>query len=283
MPVATPKASGAWRLDSASTWPHGHVVDETFAFEVSKLVRPQSQQRATTLLDVGAGVGVYGAFFASCRHQGAPSIAWTGIDGSDGVEQLSEGAPSRVTQVNLCNSSSTNVGMHDWVMSLEVGEHLPQSCLTSFLGILDRSNRVGVVLSWGHYGQPGIGHITPRAGRDVAATMRFLGYMEDINASAVLQGASSATWIAHNARVYRRGVRDTRLSHDAETLQDAEFAARRRVAANMYMPCHAKQLKSRCASTQWNATRFTMCACMHEEYLRRGCVELERASRTAAL
>ena len=266
-------ATGAWKLSNASRWPHGHICDETFAFEVSRLLRPQhsQQQRATTVLDVGAGVGVYGAFFASCRQQRAPSIAWTGIDGSDGVEQLSEGAPGGVSQVNLCNSSA-DVGVHDWVMSLEVGEHIPRACLASYLRILDRSNRVGAVLSWGHYGQPGIGHITPRAGRDVAAMMRFLGYLEDVNASAVLQGAASATWLAHNARVYRRARPNTdlRFSHEAENLLESRFYQRRKVAQVAHHPCHAKQLLSACASLR-NATRWTMCQCMGVEYWRRRC------------
>ena len=271
MSVATPRSSGAWRLHNDSAWPHGHIVDQTFAFALTQYItRKRPVGHPLTLLDVGAGVGGYGAFFAGCK--GAAAITWTGIDGSDGVESLSEGAPSRVSQVNLCGSSEA-IGIHDWVISFEVGEHLPRDCLAAFLHTLDRSNRYGAVLSWGHYGQPGIGHITPRAARDVAAAMRFLGYWEDHNASATLQGASSKTWIAHNVQVYRRSGRskhdtrgppDLRFPHSVELQRDAEYRATRSSAAIVAgRKCHPKQLYHRCVLM--NATVFTMCACMQDE------------------
>jgi hypothetical protein len=269
--------SGAWHLDNSHAWPFGHMVDDTFAFALSLLFRQRSNIKrrpptkkapnSTTLLDVGAGVGVYGAFFAGCGN----SLQWNGIDGSDGVEALSQKGPrgAAVRQANLCDGSSS--GVHDWAMSLEVGEHIPQNCLLHFLQVLDHSNKLGVVLSWAHYAQPGIGHISPRAGRDVASVMRFLGYVEDYNASGALQGAASLGWIQSNVRVYRRATHadfdaklggvDTRLSLKQEENRMKEMLTMRSIA-RVPGPCHPRTLKGMCKNT----TLSTRCACMHARY-----------------
>ena len=273
--------SGAWHLDNSQAWPFGHMLDDSFAFALSLLFRQRSSTKrrprtkrvpnSTTLLDVGAGVGVYGAFFAGCGN----SLQWNGIDGSDDVETLSQSGPrgAAVQQVNLCKGSSTgSTSVYDWAMSLEVGEHIPQNCLLHFLQIIDHSNKQGVVLSWAHYAQPGIGHISPRAGREVASVMRFLGYVEDYNASGMLQGAASLKWLQSNARVYRRasyadfdaklpGGVDTRLSMSQEENRMKQMLTMRSIA-RVQGPCHPRTLKEVCKNT----TLSTRCACMHARH-----------------
>lgn len=151
-------------------------------------------------------------------------------------------------------------------MSLEVGEHLPQSCLATFLRTLDRVNRKGLILSWGHINQPGIGHISPRAGRDVASALRFLGYYEDHNASATLQVATELKWLGQNLRVYKRfrsAIPDTRLTTAMETQRDADVVHLKAYGSQSRLgPCHPRTLSSACSKRPVSE----ICACMHARH-----------------
>ena len=273
--------SGAWKLDSGGSWPYGHIVDVTFGFALSRLfhgdlLTPGSrghQGRAMgrienpTVLDVGAGVGVYGAFFAGCLPE--DRVGWTGIDGTEGVDDLSSKGPlpQPVKQVNLCSEGSYAMdhGVHDWSMSLEVGEHIPQSCLLTFLRTLDRSNRRGIVLSWGHLGQSGIGHISPRTGTDVASMMRFLGYWEDHNASAMLTAAAATPWFSVNPRVYRRrrpsSLEGLRWVPGDTVKRDREYYSRRALAK--FSKCQPRFHKAECEKQ--NANVSTYCTCFRTQ------------------
>lgn len=269
--VARASSSGAWELNSSMAWPYGHVTDSSFAFALSLFLAKEQMHAkrhgATTLLDIGAGVGEYGAWFHGCLAS-TKRVDWTGVDGSNGVETLSGAGPAgaRVQQVDLCGGADIPVGKHDWAMSLEVGEHLPQSCLATFLRTLDQSNRNGLILSWGHLNQPGIGHISPRASRDVASALRFLGYYEDHNASATLQVASELRWLAQNLRVYRRfhqAIPDTRLPIAMEAQRDREVVELK-VHGSIFRlgPCHPRTLKNACSKRPI----AEICACMYSRH-----------------
>ena len=67
----------------------------------------------------------------------------------------------------------------DWVLSLEVGEHVP----TAFEGMLVRNlhahNCRGVVLSWAVLNQSGVGHINNHRNEYIVQTFAALGYRYD--------------------------------------------------------------------------------------------------------
>lgn len=67
-----------------------------------------------SVLDIGAGLGQYGTFFA--RHH--PTVRWTGIDGAEGVEEATSG---RVRFVELADGLLPSLQHSaDWVLALEV-------------------------------------------------------------------------------------------------------------------------------------------------------------------
>lgn len=53
---------------------------------------------------------------------------------------------------------------YDWVLSLEVAEHLPRSMEPVFVFNLDRHAKEGVVLSWARKGQGGSHHVNEQNG-----------------------------------------------------------------------------------------------------------------------
>lgn len=187
--------SGAWQLEGE--WPFGHWADPGLADAVGCLVG------TGTLLDVGAGVGEYGAHFGGCAAERAPR--WSGIDGTPNVTRLASSGPGGlvVSHANFCVRSDPKLRVHDWLMSIEVGEHLPPPCVKGFVKMLVDHSRLGIVLSWAHHGQPGRGHVSPRSSTEVAAMLAVHGWARDENATLQIYRMAQVHYIGVNAAVFR--------------------------------------------------------------------------------
>ena len=198
MPITVAdRSTGAWRL--FGPWPGS----SHFPVDLGLARTLQCLFRNGTVLDVGAGSGAYGAWFASCAEF---RPRWTGYDGAANVEAFSAtGPPGAFTRrLNLCDiDNATDVGRFDWVMSLEVAEHLPGRCLGSYLNLLVRSNILGIVLAWGQ-GRGGKGHVSPRTRDEVAQIMRSLGYTLAANVTALLRMTARFGWLRKDLACYVR-------------------------------------------------------------------------------
>ena len=192
-----------------------HLMDSGVAEFVRKLVWNHS------LLDIGAGTGMYGAHFHSLRadpSRGSRKVdapAWMGFDGSPDVENYTRtnGPPGSLTlQADLCDPSLTLPTL-DWAMSLEVGEHLPTHCLANYLRLLDAGNRRGLFLSWAVPGQSGHCHINTRAPAVVVATLAVLGYDFAVNDTLRARSEANTNWFKNTLMVFRRVARPSCASH----------------------------------------------------------------------
>merc|ERR1711959_250741 len=73
--------------------------------------------------------------------------------------------PGQYVVPHVCWIDATNVtqmreiGQTDWVVSIEVGEHIEKAKEQAFLDNLATVARRGVILSWGVPGQTGYGHV----------------------------------------------------------------------------------------------------------------------------
>ena len=147
-------SDGSFSFAGLSTWPGPmNILDAGLAQIVLEIVGSRS------LLDVGAGSGQYGAWFEAQRQRAAsvPVPAWRGVDGGDSIEEYTRryGPPGSLTrQVKLCDPA-LRLPPASWAMSIEVGEHLPEACLHSYVSLLSRSARTGLIVSWAHSGQSG--------------------------------------------------------------------------------------------------------------------------------
>lgn len=92
-----------------------------------------------SVLDVGTGLGRYGKWF----QEHAATVAWEGIDGAENIEEVTQG------WVKFGDfTEELRLPQRDWVMSLEVGEHLPRQYEGVFVDNLCGLAKVGVVISW---------------------------------------------------------------------------------------------------------------------------------------
>ena len=108
---------------------------------LSDLLQPGGANAPTlSLSDFGAGVGQMCSALAALdgRHR------CSSYDGAGNVEEITGGY---VRWVDL--TRPLHLGRSDWVVSFEVGEHVPNPMEPMFIRNLHAHNCRGIVLSWG--------------------------------------------------------------------------------------------------------------------------------------
>jgi hypothetical protein len=92
---------------------------------------------------------------------------------------------------------------HEFVLSLEVGEHLPPEYEETFIKNLIRNSVRGIVLSWAKPGQAGAGHVNLRTEAYIKQKFKTLGYINNIQAEARLRSAvTNCDWFKDTIMVF---------------------------------------------------------------------------------
>ena len=129
--------------------------------------------KTTSLIDIGAGVGQYGYWL----RENHANIQWTGYDGAENVEDFTH---NFVQWIDVTHPTFDTVHfMADWIMCLEVGEHIPSESTHDLIALLDKHNRYGILLSWAIPGQGGHSHINERSNDNVIQLLSEKGYYQD--------------------------------------------------------------------------------------------------------
>ncbi len=143
-----------------------------------------------SLLDFGAGVGQYGHALRSLDSR----YRWRGYDGAGNVEQATNGF---VSWFDL--TLPLSLPRADWVMALEVGEHVPPEHEKMFVRNLHAHNCHGVIVSWARLGTWGHGHANNREPAYVAGLFASLGYRPHDALTAALRNGTHLLVPGHAA------------------------------------------------------------------------------------
>lgn len=154
--------------------------------------------RGLTVTELGAGVGRYKT------HVDNSGMAreYVAYDGLLNVAELTQG---RVQHVDLTVDTPT-LRRSDFALSLEVAEHIPAMFEQTLFRNIDRSNRLGIVISWSNMGssQSAHGHVNPKRKSQVRQLFAPWGYVEDRNASAYLRTCATFLYLKRGIQVMRR-------------------------------------------------------------------------------
>jgi len=196
--------SGAWCLGKPTAGtllpPHHKPADVGIVNGLMKHVVDKGE----SINDFGAGVGQYHtALSAALAEKGAAgqTLHWTGYDGAGNVVAATGGL---LHYFDL--TMPLFLPAADWVMSFEVGEHIPEHKEKMVFRNLHAHNCVGVVLSWGKLDQIGHGHINNHSPEYIAHRMHSLGYYKDEAMTKSLHEHNSYAWFRHpdNPAAWRR-------------------------------------------------------------------------------
>ena len=179
--------NGYWEGLEADTQ---HVHDPNFA---NCLVTFFKNEGTTSIVDFGCGMGNYVRTF---RDNGLNA---SGFDGNPNTPELTN---------NTCSVLDLSVPVQfepfDWVMSLEVGEHLSQKFEDIFIQNLHNNNKRGIILSWAIKGQGGHGHFNEQDNDYIKSKICGLGYVNDIESENNMRNMSSLPWFKNTIMVFRR-------------------------------------------------------------------------------
>ena len=171
--------------------------------------------RNGSLLDLGAGSGQYGYCFNHSECAKDLGVVWQGFDGALNAEEFTRNARASevpelpvVKHANLAEPLALPAA--DWVMSLEVGEHMMPESTVQFIANLHRSNREGVVISWARASptwQHGFHHVNNHDNDEIVCLFQRIGYEYDRFSSelgreaALNEGVN--TWFWQSFMVFR--------------------------------------------------------------------------------
>jgi 2-polyprenyl-3-methyl-5-hydroxy-6-metoxy-1,4-benzoquinol methylase len=146
------------------------------------------------VVDLGCGSGKY---VQSLRNRG---IDCDGYDGNARIEEFTGG----VCKAWDLTVPKTLPKKYDWVLSLEVAEHIPREHEATYIQNLHNNNTKGIVLSWADIGQNGDGHVNCRRGEYVRRVFEKLGYGADTKQTEILRLCASLGWFKKNIIVFRK-------------------------------------------------------------------------------
>jgi len=175
---------------------HHVQVSDSFKSNLIEFIR---KEKMTSISDFGAGQGQYGV---EIQKAFPDSLVYRGYDGAGDV--------AIYTQNFLSFFDLTiplNLPMTDWVMSFEVGEHIPSYFEGMVIRNLHAHNCKGIVLSWAQAKQGGHHHINNHDEEYLVDIFSQLGYEKDEEAtSQIVSGVEHKHSWLRRVFVLRRKV-----------------------------------------------------------------------------
>lgn len=126
-----------------------------------------------------------------------------GYDAYDGVPFCETTSEGRVKFLDL-TLPQYGLPLYDWIVSLEVAEHIPKQFESIYIDNIVRHAREGVVLSWARPGQGGYSHVNNRPFEYIKDLMEKQGFSHDDVESQKLKDAATFWWFKTNTNVFRR-------------------------------------------------------------------------------
>jgi|WetSurMetagenome_2_1015567.scaffolds.fasta_scaffold68268_2 cyclopropane fatty-acyl-phospholipid synthase-like methyltransferase len=152
------------KIDAHGYW-HGtavgHYVDYGLAQGIADFLQ---LKQARSVLDLGCGNGGY------TRYLQSRGFTCLGVDGNPNTKEFGRDlAIADLSQLHW-------FGKFDWVVSLEVGEHIPKVYQDTFIENIDIHNTNGVILSWSIPEFGGDGHVNSLPNEKVIELFEERGY-----------------------------------------------------------------------------------------------------------
>ncbi|MHC4237151.1 MAG: methyltransferase domain-containing protein [Planctomycetota bacterium] len=146
--------------------------------------------------DVGCGLGHY------CRYFNFHHWQIVGYEGTEGVMSL--GVWHNIIQMDL-TVPQTLITPYDFVLCLEVGEHIPQKHEQSFLDNLNKFVGKDLVMSWAVPGQySASGHVNNQPNEYIIEQMWNRGLKYQKKMTRILRYYSNLKWFKNTIMVFKR-------------------------------------------------------------------------------
>lgn len=178
--------TGAWRGKEAEVH---HVYDNQLS---NALLGYFIGKGASDIGDFGCGLGSY------IKHFSEFNIKTQGYDGNPDTLEITQGWGKTL---NFTNPVSAK---HEWILSLEVGEHIPMEFESIYIDNLISNSKKGIVLSWATVGQMGVGHVNERNNDYIKNIFEDRGLKNNLQAEKYLRAAAIKHWFKNTIMVFEK-------------------------------------------------------------------------------
>lgn len=183
-------STGGWCASTSKENSGQHKTDRQFAAALATFFKGKY------VASFGDGPGRYKQLLLD---SGLP-IGYDAYDGAPFTEETSEG---RVQYLDL-TLPQYGLPLYDWILSLEVAEHIPKEYESIYIDNIVRHAKEGIIISWAKPGQDGYSHVNNRPFSYVKTLFENLGFKHDGNSSTKLQKVAKLEWLQWNTNVFRR-------------------------------------------------------------------------------
>ena len=97
-----------------------------------------------------------------------------------------------------------HIDKYDWIISLEVAEHIPKQFENVYVNNVARHATEGVILSWAKIGQGGHSHVNNKDFNDVKKIFEEKGFIHDPNDSQRFKNIATLGWLKDNLNIYKK-------------------------------------------------------------------------------
>jgi hypothetical protein len=181
---------GGWCKDISGKESKLHMTDNNLAKELSNLLQNKK------VASFGDGPGEYKRIITGLNKVKS-------YDAFDGAPYAEETTNNLVQHLDL-SVPVYHLPLYDWVVSMEVAEHIPKQYEQIFIDNLTRHAKEGIILSWSVVGQEGHSHVNNQDLPYVEEQLRKRGFKIDKALTNRVKGASSFHWLKRNLYVYLR-------------------------------------------------------------------------------
>lgn len=175
---------GSWQNDSFE----GHIYDDVLAVSIGEFLK------GNTAVDLGCGHGSYTLYWKSI------GIECDCFDGNQYTPKLTGGLCG---VMDLCEDVQTDK-QYDYVVCLEVAEHIPPEHQDVLIMNLHKMARKGIILSWAIPNQGGAGHVNEQPNEYVREIFHKLGYRDNPEAENKFREATKVWWFRNTIMVFEK-------------------------------------------------------------------------------
>jgi len=170
---------------------HNHKYDQPLNEGISKYLKSYG---VDSILDLGCGTGQYAERFIQ------DGFICDCYDGNPNTPEISN---------NICGVLDLSVPVdlgktYDCVLSLEVGEHIPEEYESIFIENIVKHSKNLVILSWATIGQGGYGHYNERPNEYIESLFLNYGFHREKEVESVLRQVPQWWWFKNTIMVFKK-------------------------------------------------------------------------------
>jgi hypothetical protein len=179
---------GFWESDSNI----GHIFDEQLCSALKDFIKINEIK---SIVDFGCGMGDYTKSFLLMKQ-----INCDAFDGNPNTSFLTNG----IASVLDLSKDFDLQKKYDCVLTLEVGEHIPEEYESIFLNNISKHTNKFIILSWAIEGQGGDGHINCKNNDYIIQQMKLRNFTYDLEKSNFLRNKASVSWFKNTIMVFEK-------------------------------------------------------------------------------